>query len=68
MAHDNIPANSGSINIAINLLSTSTIYNWPLFPASTTSPEMHLLIRERSDGEVFMWVNETWPPSPFQDQ
>lgn len=63
---DSAPATTGTVAISNNLLATSTIFTWPVFPPTDTSPEMHLRIRIRSDGEMYMALDETWDPdTPF---
>ena len=65
---DNTPAVTGNVRIANNLMAYSTIFEWPIVPDAVGAPMMHVTIRVRSDGEIFMSLNERWADSPFQDQ
>lgn len=60
------PATTGTVNIANNILASSTIYTWPVYDATDCSPAMHVTVRVRSDGEMFLAIEEQWDKdTPF---
>lgn len=63
---DDAPATTGEVRISHSPFAASTLFSWPISPASTDTPSTTLLVRQRSDGQIFLSIDLDWNES-FED-